>query len=498
MHDNSSDWSCQNLQCTCITNTTFCGAVVATNLTSTIDGLSGTLGVNCGAVDSSTGTANCNFTQSVLNSLFGSSGLGLSGCTFGECVRQSVIDETGNSTPTTSSSGTGTSLSPGVIAGLTVVGGLIALGLLFLLWGFFNQHKARRTKDATLSGHRGGVGVEWTDVSCTIPTSSPLTRASNRADAKLVLNNVSGRVAPGQMMAILGPSGAGKTTLVEIIAGKSKSGCVTGTTGFVRGNNSSSADNDRPSPRIGFVPQQDVLPPMLTVREALLFAAHLRLPESVPGSAKLALVEDVMEQLGLASLADTRIGSATHRGLSGGEMRRVSIGLELVARPDVLILDEPTSGLDSVSAANVANVLRSLAHDPDNPRVVIASIHQPSSHLYQSFDEILLLSRGRALYSGPGGFAPTRHFAGTGAPEYKEGWNIAEWLLEIASAPPEGLALAGGSSGELRRKEDADVERDTSMQRTVSPPRMKGSSYPTTFLTQLEVLAGREWKILRR
>jgi ABC-type multidrug transport system ATPase subunit len=105
------------------------------------------------------------------------------------------------------------------------------------------------------------------------------------------------------------------------------------------------------TPRIGFVPQQDVLPAMLTVAEALLFAARLRLPEYVTDAEKRQRVEDVLEQLGLTHVRDSRIGGlVSHaRGISGGEMRRVSIGLELVASPDVLILDEPTSGSFSSS-----------------------------------------------------------------------------------------------------------------------------------------------------
>lgn len=114
-----------------------------------------------------------------------------------------------------------------------------------------------------------------------------------------------------------------------------KSGVVTGAVSYP-GTDS--------SPRVGFVPQQDVLPPTLTVSEALLFAARLRLPESVPDVDKVALVCDVMEKLGIDSLRDIRIGDVGKRGISGGEMRRVSIGLELVALPDILILDEPTSG----------------------------------------------------------------------------------------------------------------------------------------------------------
>lgn len=159
--------------------------------------------------------------------------------------------------------------------------------------------------------------------------------------------------------------------MIEILAGKHKSGRTTGIVSFP------STDGGSRAPRIGFVPQQDVLPPMLTVHEALLFAARLRLPESVTDTEKRVRVDALIVQLGLAHIRDTRIGDGERRGISGGEMRRVSIGLELVARPDVLILDEPTSGLDSVSAKKVGEVLRALAHDKENPTAVIASIHQP-------------------------------------------------------------------------------------------------------------------------
>ena len=126
---------------------------------------------------------------------------------------------------------------------------------------------------------------------------------------------------------------------------------------------------------------------MLTVHEALLFAARLRLPENVRDSEKIARVDDVLEKLGLNAIRNVRIGDGEKRGISGGEMRRVSIGLELVARPDVLLLDEPTSGLDSVSASKVANVLKTLAHDQENPTAVIASIHQPRYGLIRRFTQ---------------------------------------------------------------------------------------------------------------
>ncbi|KAI0700493.1 hypothetical protein C8T65DRAFT_657534 [Cerioporus squamosus] len=505
--DGSADWTCQNLKCTCRSGTTFCGAVAVSNLTGIIDTLSGTLGISCDP-PSSDNTATCAFKQNTIQQVFGSSGLSLSGCTFGECVAQGVIDTlSGNSTSSTTEDGSGSSLSGGVIAGLAVVGGLIGIALLFLLLGCIAQRRARK-QGANGLKPSGGVAVAWTDVSyfVTTPSSGFSLRRRRTRDTdnqKVVLDNVSGRVVPGEMMAILGPSGAGKTTLIEILAQKHKSGQVLGTVTFP-------GRDDTPH-RVGFVPQQDVLPPMLTVYEALLFAARLRLPEGVPDSEKAARVDDIMDRLGISHLRNVRIGDGEKRGISGGEMRRVSIGLELVARPDVLILDEPTSGLDSVSASKVAKVLHSLAHDPDNPTAVIASIHQPSSQLYHSFDQILLLAHGRALYSGRGGFAPAEHFSERGI-AYKEGYNVADYLLDVASDAPVGLfELSNGihsgasapSSDEVEKGlgnaspnlQQSEAEKTRPSRRRSWFPRTR---YAATFLTQLEVLSGREWKILRR
>ena len=130
---------------------------------------------------------------------------------------------------------------------------------------------------------------------------------------------------------------------MEILSGKNKSGVISGRFSFLPEN-----QKTQKAPRVGFVPQQDILPPTLTVFEALLFAARLRLPESITDAEKHERVNTLVEKLGISSVKDSRIGDITGgkaRGISGGEMRRVSIGLELIARPDVLLLDEPTSGL---------------------------------------------------------------------------------------------------------------------------------------------------------
>ncbi|KAI5120150.1 hypothetical protein M0805_003637 [Coniferiporia weirii] len=498
--DNSTNWQCSGLQCTCRTNATLCGGGGAVDLTQTIDGLNGDLTISC-AAPSNDSAVSCGFQQSVLNSLFGSSGLSLSDCTFGECVAQGVIDAaSGFSSSTTGD--TRKSLSGGVIAGLAVVGALVALALAFLILGFVMQRRARRGWGKDASDSYGGIAITWQDVSYTVPganSRSFLARRTTKAnsangytDEKTILDCVSGHVAPGQMMAILGPSGAGKTTLVEILAGKHKSGRVSGTVSPSAGGTT----------RIAFVPQEDVLPAALTVREALSFAAALRLPESVPPHTRAARVDEVIALLGLERVASARIGSHAARGVSGGERRRVSIGLELVGRPDALVLDEPTSGLDSVSAARVADALRAIARDPAHPTAVIASIHQPSSKLYHAFDRVVVLAHGRALYSGAGGLAPAAHFTALGVGAPPEGYNVAEHLLDVASAPPPALFSAMPTDAPGSPDQDV-LEKGTvigngSVEAADVSTRSGRSRYATTFLTQFEVLAGREWKMLRR
>ena len=214
--NNSADWQCSNLQCTCRPNTTFCGGVPASNITGAINTLVGDLDIDCGAVDNSTNTATCNFKQSVLENLFGSSGLTLNGCSFGECVQQGVIDIGSNSTSNSTQSSTATPLDGGVIAGLAVVGALIVLCLFFLFLGLMFQRAARRK--GFEDDEKSKVTVEWSQLSYIIPgigKKNAFLRAFRRVrsdptavnDDQVILDQVNGKVRPGQMMAILGPSG---------------------------------------------------------------------------------------------------------------------------------------------------------------------------------------------------------------------------------------------------------------------------------------------------
>jgi ABC-type multidrug transport system ATPase subunit len=161
------------------------------------------------------------------------------------------------------------------------------------------------------------------------------------SSGKQVLSHITGTVRPGEIMAIMGPSGAGKSTLLDILAHKAKTGKTTG----------SMYINSKPVPDeavfrrvVGYVDQEDVLMGTLTVYEAVLYSALLRLPREMSRQAKVFRTLETMNELGILGIKDQRIGETGKRSISGGEKRRVSIACELVTGPSILFLDEPTSG----------------------------------------------------------------------------------------------------------------------------------------------------------
>ncbi|KAL8617303.1 hypothetical protein ACOMHN_061017 [Nucella lapillus] len=210
---------------------------------------------------------------------------------------------------------------------------------------------------------------------------------------RLVLNDVSFTVRSGQMLAILGSSGSGKTSLLDVIACRNKTGQVKGQVTL----NGVPRTAALLSKCAAYVRQDDRLMATLTVRETLMFVAQLKLPKTFTQLAIQARVHSVITELGLIEVADTRVGSAEIRGISGGERRRVSIGIQMLVDPSLLFLDEPTSGLDSFTASHLVSTLSQLAR---NRRTILMSIHQPRSNIFELFDLVMLMSRGRVVYFG--------------------------------------------------------------------------------------------------
>ncbi|CAA7049835.1 unnamed protein product [Microthlaspi erraticum] len=240
---------------------------------------------------------------------------------------------------------------------------------------------------------------------------------------RLVLNGVSGIVKPGELLAMLGPSGSGKTTLVTALAGR-LNGKLTGTVSYNGEPFTSSVKR-----KTGFVTQDDVLYPHLTVMETLTYTALLRLPKELTRKEKIEQAETVVSDLGLTRCCSSVIGGGLIRGISGGERKRVSIGQEMLVNPSLLLLDEPTSGLDSTTAARIVATLRTLAR---GGRTVVTTIHQPSSRLYRMFDKVLVLSEGSPIYSGDSGRV-MEYFGSIGFQPGSSFVNPADFVLDLAN-----------------------------------------------------------------
>ncbi|TYJ37544.1 hypothetical protein E1A91_A05G383700v1 [Gossypium mustelinum] len=239
---------------------------------------------------------------------------------------------------------------------------------------------------------------------------------------KMLLNDISGEARDGEILAVLGASGSGKSTLIDALANRIAKGSFKGNVTL----NGEALESRMLKVISAYVMQDDLLFPMLTVEETLMFAAEFRLPRTSSKSKKKMRVQVLIDQLGLRNAAKTIIGDEGHRGVSGGERRRVSIGIDIIHDPIILFLDEPTSGLDSTSAFMVVKVLQRIAQSGS---IVVMSIHQPSYRILGLLDRLIFLSRGQTVYSG----SPTNlplYFSEFGHP-IPENENKTEFALDL-------------------------------------------------------------------
>ncbi|CAA0834044.1 ABC transporter G family member 28 [Striga hermonthica] len=212
---------------------------------------------------------------------------------------------------------------------------------------------------------------------------------------KHLLRCVTGKLVPGHVSAVMGPSGAGKTTFLSALTGKA-TGCIITGSILINGKDEPMQSYKR---IIGYVPQDDIVHGNLTVEENLWFSARCRLPADIGKAEKVLVVERVIESLGLQPVRDSLVGTVEKRGISGGQRKRVNVGLEMVMEPSLLILDEPTSGLDSSSSLLLLRALRREALEGVNICMVV---HQPSYTLFKMFDDLILLAKGGlTVYHGP-------------------------------------------------------------------------------------------------
>lgn len=256
-----------------------------------------------------------------------------------------------------------------------------------------------------------------------VATGDHVAGESAFSRTKTLLNDISGEARDGEILAVLGASGSGKSTLIDALANRIAKGSLKGTVTL----NGETLESRLLKVISAYVMQDDLLYPMLTVEETLMFAAEFRLPRTLSKSKKKARVQALIDQLGLRNAAKTIIGDEGHRGVSGGERRRVSIGIDIIHDPIILFLDEPTSGLDSTSAFMVVKVLQRIAQSGS---IVIMSVHQPSYRILGLLDRLIFLSRGQTVYSGPPMNLPL-FFAEFGHPIPPDNENRTEFALDL-------------------------------------------------------------------
>lgn len=257
-----------------------------------------------------------------------------------------------------------------------------------------------------------------------------------KGEHRRILDHVDGWVKPGTLTALMGVTGAGKTSLLDVLANRITTGVVTGDM-LVDGH----ARDDSFQRKTGYVQQQDLHLETSTVREALTFSALLRQPASTPWKEKVAYAEEVIKMLGMDEYADAVVG-VLGEGLNVEQRKRLTIGVEIAAKPDLLLFfDEPTSGLDSQTAWSICTLMRKLA---DHGQAILCTIHQPSAMLMQQFDRLLFLARGgKTVYFGelgPNMNTLIQYFERNGASSCPKDGNPAEWMLEAIGAAPGSFA----------------------------------------------------------
>jgi ABC-type multidrug transport system ATPase subunit len=348
----------------------------------------------------------------LIQSVFGDESIFLD-CRSGECLYETEVP--GYERPVKTIN---TPLIAGVIAGCA----LFIVAAVLVIWYLARRAERRRWGAIHLSDDEEDENARL--LADHKPAALLFENVSYQLKGRRILSGISGAVHPGELLAIMGASGAGKTTFLDILARKNKAG-VTGGDFYLNGEK---VRDDEFRSVIGFVDQDDTLLPTLTVHETILDSALLRLPKDMSRASKEQKVEDVERQLGIYSIRHQVIGSEeSGRGISGGEKRRVGIACELVTSPSILFLDEPTSGLDAYNAFNVVECLVNLVKNYN--RTVVFTIHQPRSNIVALFDHLILLAKGRTVYSGP--FDNCQAYFDNIGYACPPGFNIADYLVDL-------------------------------------------------------------------
>uniref|UniRef100_T1KQ16 ABC transporter domain-containing protein n=2 Tax=Tetranychus urticae TaxID=32264 RepID=T1KQ16_TETUR len=293
------------------------------------------------------------------------------------------------------------------------------------------------------------------------------TATSSLTENRRILDDINGYARPGQVLGIMGPSGSGKSSLLNVLSGRLKpdQGCITLAGEML---------NKRMKRKINYVLQHDIFLPNLTLRQTLKYNAILRLPESMSYSQKMKQVDNIIDILDLGQCMDTIIGDASRRGLSGGEKKRANIACELLSNPSVMLLDEPTSGLDSSTALGIMKFLKEYAMK--ERKIVIISIHQPSSQIFYLLDKLLLLSNGNLAYFGDS-HSVVPFFSSIGF-EITPNYNPADFMMETIKGSKQDQEKIISAARRLSKLPLTQRSRPPSLSSSSSPSshQMKTSS----------------------
>ncbi|PRQ53695.1 putative molybdate-transporting ATPase [Rosa chinensis] len=293
-----------------------------------------------------------------------------------------------------------------------------------------------------------------------------------------LLQDITGAFRPGVLTALMGVSGAGKTTLMDVLSGRKTGGLIEGDI-RIRGHPKVQETYARIS---GYCEQSDIHSPELTVEESVAYSAWLRLPSQIARNTRAEFVKEVLHMIELDEIKDELVGIPGGSGISTEQRKRLTIAVELVSNPSVIFMDEPTSGLDARAAAIVMRVVKNIV---STRRTVVCTIHQPSIDIFEAFDELLLMKRGgQVIYCGELGQDSSKliqYFEGiSGVPKIKDNYNPATWMLEVTS-PSAEAKLALDFAQLYRESHLCQKNNDLVREHSLPAQGSKGLDFPTRF-----------------
>eukprot|EP01101_Sappina_pedata_P009749 TRINITY_DN578_c0_g2_i1.p1 TRINITY_DN578_c0_g2~~TRINITY_DN578_c0_g2_i1.p1 ORF type:complete len:617 (-),score=196.94 TRINITY_DN578_c0_g2_i1:156-2006(-) len=240
------------------------------------------------------------------------------------------------------------------------------------------------------------IALKYTDVNYSVSKRPKLCFGPKKV--KQILKDLNGSFYEGELVALMGPSGAGKTTFLHVLSGQYMAGKLEGEI-KIHGKTRTWKNKHKFRHHCAYVAQDDTLFSNLTTMETFTFASRLRLPREMSAAKKHERVMQVVDDLSLSRALPTFVGTpGVPGGVSGGERKRVSIGAEMIHDPNLVFLDEPTSGLDSWTARSVIQNLKFLTSTRN--KTIVVTIHQPSTDVFNLFDKLVILARGDMIYNG--------------------------------------------------------------------------------------------------